>query len=152
MEPPHAHITKVVGDKTDFGRNGRRRRKKSASRESIGHTILTKKMRNIDSLLHAQESFTEVREMHKRIRDIQSGRTYEQGSCFVNNKRPSSFKLSKKLNENRHPNQFLITEHVKNLASLSRRLSSVNNLQMRKKNQFDPVVYPTKVRRPGDIP
>ena len=51
MKPPHAHITKVINGKTDFGSDKRRRRKKS-HRPFSGNTILTRKMKNIDPVLH----------------------------------------------------------------------------------------------------
>ena len=60
-------------------------------------------MRNIDPLLQQQECFSEVREVFRRIKDVKNGSTYDQGSA-VDNKRPVSFKLSKKLTENRRHN------------------------------------------------
>ena len=112
---------------------------------------MTREMRNIDPLLQQQECFSEVREVFRRIKDVKNGSKYDQGSA-VDNKRPVSFKLSKKLTENRRQNQYEVTEHVKNLASLQRRLSSMNNFQMRKKNENDPLTHPARFRKPGVVP
>ena len=109
-------------------------------------------MRNINEKLQQQESFCEVREAFRRIRNIKMGRTYLHEGNSVNNRRPESFNLIKKLGDNRRPNTHVVSEHVRNLASLSRRLNSLNNLHNRKKNPNDPVLFPTKVRRPGGVP
>ena len=53
--------------------------------------------------------------MNRRIQDVSSGRTY---GASIDNKKPFSFKLAKKLTTNRHPNQHAVVEHVKNMASL----------------------------------
>ena len=149
LKPPHAHITKVVGLKKDYGHDLKaKKRKKGASQ---GHTILTRKMKDISPILYQQECFQEVKETFRRIRDVKTGLTYELGQK-VNNRKPETFSLSKKLNDNRRNNQFAVTEHVKNLASLQRRLSSLNNHDMRKKNSHDPTAYPAKIRRPGAVP
>ena len=60
-KPPHAHITKVVGDKTDFGRGFKKHiRHKGGS--SVCKTVLTREMKHIDPVLHQQDNFIEVRE------------------------------------------------------------------------------------------
>ena len=66
--PPRAHISKVYGDKTDFGHDKKLKRRRKGP--LIGKTILTRQMRNIDPILHQQESFSEVRETFRRIKDI----------------------------------------------------------------------------------
>lgn len=85
-------------------------------------------MRNINAELHEKTQFSEIRETFRRVKEIQQGKTYLHVGSSVNNARPTSFKMAKKLAENRRPNQFAVTEHVKNLASLSRRLNSMNDL------------------------
>lgn len=100
--PPHAHITKVKGEKTDFGRDFRLKKKRKRGK-SICQTILTRQMNYIDPLLQDQDVFSEVRETRRRIKDIHSGKTYDQGGA-VNNKKPTSFAMSKKLVSNRRPN------------------------------------------------
>ena len=134
MKPPHAHITKVINGKTDFGRDKKHRKRTRSNRPYTAKTILTRKMRNIDPVLHQKEEFSEVREAFRRVRGVSSGYEYRHEGISVDNLKPVTFKLSKKLTENRHPNQFALNEHVKNLASLQRRLSTVNNINMRKKN------------------
>jgi len=104
MKPPHAHITKVVNGKTDFGRDKKRRRKKSL-RSYTGNTILTRTMKNIDPVLHQTEDFREVIELKKRVRGVSSGQSYFiPGGSAVDNRKPETFKLAKKLAANRHPN------------------------------------------------
>ena len=150
LRPPHAHISNVVGDKTEFAHDKKRRRR--SKKPFTLNTILLRRKRNIDPELHQLECFVEVREAFRKVQEIVSGRSYQHQGNSVDNKQPSSFKLAKKINANRRPNQYAITEHVKNLASLSRRLNSINNLQMRRKNPFDPLVNPIRVRRPGEVP
>ena len=48
--PPRAHISKVYGDKTDFGHDKKLKRRRKGP--LIGKTILTRQMRNIDPILH----------------------------------------------------------------------------------------------------
>ena len=93
-----------------------------------------------------------MRETKRRIKDIQAGRTYEHYGSAVNNKKPETFALSKKLAEHRRPNQYVITEHVKNLASLQRRLQNLNDISMRRKNNNDPISYPAMFRKNGSVP
>lgn len=106
-------------------------------------------MKFIDPKLQQQDDFVEVRETFKRIRQVQAGTGKESS---LNNKTPETFALVKKIAENRRPDQFAVTEHVKNLASLQRRIEGINNAQMRKKNINDPIVYPARFRRPGYTP
>ena len=51
-----------------------------------------------------------MREAFKRVNQLKSG--------LVDNKKPKTYKLSKKLNENRRRNMHDFEEHIKNLASL----------------------------------
>ena len=51
--------------------------------------------------------------------------------------------MAKKIKENKSGNHFALNAHVSNLASLQRRLNSVGNIQMRRKNAFDPIAYPS---------
>jgi hypothetical protein len=61
-----------------------------------------------------------VREAFKRVNQLKSG--------LVDNKKPKTYKLSKKLNENRRRNIHDFEEHIKNLASLQRRLTSLGSV------------------------
>ena len=73
--PPHAHISKVVNGKTDFAHDKKLKRKRRGL--SVGKTILTREMKNIDPVLLQQETFSEVRETFRRIKDVRTGSTYE---------------------------------------------------------------------------
>ena len=64
--------------------------------------------------------YSEVREAFKRVKQLKSG--------LVDNKNPKTLKLSKKLNENRRRNMHDFEEHIKNLASLQRRLTSLGSV------------------------
>ena len=64
--------------------------------------------------------YSEVREAFKRVKQLKSG--------LVDNKKPNTYKLSKKLNENRRRNMHDFEEHIKNLASLQRRLTSLGSV------------------------
>jgi hypothetical protein len=48
----------------------------------------------------------------------------------VDNKKPKSYNLSKKLNENRRRNMHDFEEHIKNLASLQRRINSIGTVRI----------------------
>ena len=71
MQPPHAHITKVVGDKTAFAHDKKIRKSKRLRNNSMGgQTILTRQRKNINEFLHSQEGYSEVREMFRRVKDV----------------------------------------------------------------------------------
>ena len=68
-------------------------------------------------MLRQQEEFEEVRQTLKRVREIKKGgRSYMNKGCDTSP--PKTLSLSKKLIENRRPNEFQMTEHMINLASL----------------------------------
>lgn len=47
---------------------------------------------------------------------------------------------------------FHFEEHIKNLASLQRRINSIGSVQDRKKNPCDPLIYPSMFfRKPDDF-
>ena len=119
--PPHAHITKVVGDKTDFGRGFKKHHRRKGG-SSVCKTVLTRELKHIDSLLHQQDNFIEVREAFRRVKEIKQGVSYTKGSS-VNNTKPVSFSMTKKLTETKNNNHYAINEHIKNLAALQRHLS-----------------------------
>ena len=49
MRPPHAHITKVVGDKKDFAHDKKiKRSKRRKNNSTTGETILTRQRKNIN--------------------------------------------------------------------------------------------------------
>ena len=50
-KPPHAHITKVTGDKTDFGRGFKKHHRRKGG-SSVCKTVLTREMKHIDPVLH----------------------------------------------------------------------------------------------------
>jgi len=85
--------------------------------------------------------YSEVREAFRRVNSLQKG--------SIDSKKPKTFHLSKKLNQNRRRNMHHFEEHIKNLASLQRRISSIGSINDRKKNPCDPLLYPSLFfRRP----
>ena len=78
--------------------------------------------------MHQKEEFAEVKEAMRRVRDIKTGRNYHHAGSCVDRRKPETFALSKKLLENKRSNHFALNEHVSNLASLQRRLSSMGNV------------------------
>ena len=112
MKPPHAHITQVKGDKTAY--KGVKKRKRHTN---IG-SIFQRKTLNLNKPLLQRQEFSEVKEAFRRVRDIRQGRNYHHTGASVDNSKPGTFSLTKKITENKRSNQFHMTEHVHNLASL----------------------------------
>eukprot|EP00357_Protocruzia_adherens_P030023 CAMPEP_0114992962 /NCGR_PEP_ID=MMETSP0216-20121206/12250_1 /TAXON_ID=223996 /ORGANISM="Protocruzia adherens, Strain Boccale" /LENGTH=151 /DNA_ID=CAMNT_0002356521 /DNA_START=29 /DNA_END=481 /DNA_ORIENTATION=+ len=85
------------------------------------------------------DDYGEVREAFRRVSVVKKG---------LDNGKPKTFKMSKKLsqNRNRKPN-FEQTEHMNNLASLQRRLGNLGSWSQRKKNPNDPIANPTYIFR-----
>jgi hypothetical protein len=64
--------------------------------------------------------YSEVRETFRRVKQIKQG--------DIDNSRPKTFQLAKKINENKRRNQHEFEEHIKNLAALQRRISSIGSV------------------------
>ena len=70
--------------------------------------------------MQSSPEYSEIRETFKRVKRLKSG--------DVDTKTPVSFNLSKKLNDNRRRNIHDYEEHIKNLASLQRRMGSIGSV------------------------
>lgn len=69
-----------------------------------------KRKKTIEEKEITSSEYSEVRETFRRVQNLKKG--------GVDSKKPKSFHLSKKINENRRRNMFHFEEHIKNLASL----------------------------------
>ena len=65
-------------------------------------------------------NYAMVRATYQTIANMRGGHT--------DHKRPETYQLIKKLSKNKKPNKFHQTEHMKNLASLQRRISDIGNV------------------------
>lgn len=79
---------------------------------------------SLNQKLQSSPEYSEVREAFKRVNQLKSG--------LVDNKKPKTYNLSKKLNDNRRRNMHDYEEHIKNLASLQRRLTSLGSVSFHK--------------------
>jgi hypothetical protein len=90
--------------------------------------------------------FAEQRETFKRIANVKTGYT-DHGA-------PKSFTRAQKMSQNKRQKMFTSSyhqmEHMKNLASLNRRMNEVGSKQDRKKNPFDPIGNPVFFFTKGD--
>ncbi len=64
----------------------------------------------IEERYHKSPEYSEIRETFRRVNQIKRG--------AVDNQKPKTYNLSKKLNDNRRRNMHDFEEHIKNLASL----------------------------------
>ena len=74
----------------------------------------------IEEKLFISPEYAEIRETYRRVHSVKKG--------GIDAKKPKCFHLSKKLTENRRRNMFHFEEHIKNLASLQRRLNSIGSV------------------------
>ena len=101
-----------------------------------------KKKLTVNEKLRFSPEFREVRETFRRASTCKGG---------VDHRKPKSFHMSKKINENRRRNMFHFEEHIKNLASLQKRINSIGSVQDRMKNPCDPLMHPSMFfRKPDD--
>lgn len=105
-------------------------------------SIYGKRKKTIEEREISSGVYSEVRETFRRVQSLKKG--------AVDSKQPKSFHMSKKINENRRRNMFNFEEHIKNLASLQRRINSIGSIQDRKKNPTDPLAYPSMFFRKPD--
>ena len=76
----------------------------------------------LDVQILESPQYSEVREAFRRVKSVKQAE--------IDNRKPDTFKLSKKLRENRRRNQHEYEEHIKNLASLQRRISSIGSVRL----------------------
>lgn len=62
---------------------------------------------------------------------------------MVDNSKPKTYNLRKKLSQNKHPNDHELVEHLLNIASMQRRMANLGDLRERAKNPTDPVAHPS---------
>jgi hypothetical protein len=122
MKPPHAFIDNCKAGKTDFKGTFKKRRPMS--------TILTRKMKNIDQLLHQKSEFEEVRQTLRRVREIKSGKS-KQFNIGCDPALPKTYHLSFTLTKNRRPNAHAMVEHVAEMASLMKRIAELGNVSLK---------------------
>lgn len=106
MKPPHAFIDQCKNGKNSF--------KGALKKTRPITTILTRQRQNIDMQLRQQQEFEEVREAFKRVRSIRrGGSNYPSNGC--DSSPPKTLNMTKKLIENRRPNQHDMNEHANEL-------------------------------------
>ena len=74
----------------------------------------------LEGKIRLSPEFEEQRYIFKRIKALKSG--------DIDTKEPETYHLSRKLTENRRASQFSNEEHIKNLASLHRRIQSIGSV------------------------
>eukprot|EP00249_Psilotum_nudum_P005674 c19107_g2_i1 orf=250-2460(+) len=117
-----------------------------------------------------QDEMVEVRETFRRIARVkQSGFTVwdrreirSSGSlrrnrlAKIKNQVPAASmhnlpgSAARMIQNNRSQPPFVSLNHMKNVVSMCRRIQSQNSLTERKKNPYDPALYPVFIRRPAD--
>lgn len=100
MKAPHAHIDNTRGDRNRFGQDKSHLKTYRPSRKSIHNRA----MFNITSQLIHKPEFEEVRVLKTKLKDIAA----ESQTVAIDNSEPKSFKMSKKINQHRHRNDFEI--------------------------------------------
>jgi len=102
-----------------------------------------KKKISVDDDLIFNPNFGEVREAFKRVAGMKKGVT--------NSSKPKTYELGRKLSLNKKRNNFHMDEHLKNLASLQKRIGDLGSANERKKNPYDPLSHPSLFfRRAGE--
>ena len=93
-------------------------------------------LKKLDNDLIMAQNFAEQRETFKRIANVKQGAT--------DHKPPTTFKMAKKLQVNKQAkaNNYQHETHLKNLASLQRRIQHVGSKHDRAKNPHDPLSNP----------
>lgn len=82
-------------------------------------------MVNITGELIHRPEFEEVRQLKKKLRDI----SHEPGSVAIDNSRPQTYRLAKKLSTNSHLKQaFEIEQHKQEMASLQKRIAHAGDV------------------------
>lgn len=79
-----------------------------------------KRRTTLEGKLKKDPDYAETRYAFKKIHSLKTG--------DIDTKPPRTFHLSSKLTENRRPSQFTSEEHIKNLASLHRRIKSIGSV------------------------
>lgn len=77
-------------------------------------------MFNITGELWQNPEFNEVKYLKQKINDMRS----TSQSVVIDNAKPRTFNLSKKLTENKQRNEHEIVEHLLNIASMQRRMAN----------------------------
>lgn len=97
MAAPHAHIDNTRGSRNKFGQDKAHFRIYRPSR----HSIHTRAMHNISNELYARPEFTEVKYLKQKLSNV-------GGSKAIDNRKPKTYELAKKLAGNRQCNQYEI--------------------------------------------
>ena len=66
--------------------------------------------------------YSEMREAYRRVNGLKV--------AAVDNQSPKTFKMGKLITENRRNNSYALEEHIKNLASLQRRICDIGSVNI----------------------